>query len=136
METTNTPNEGKRNEPTKSELEILQVLWQQGPSTVRLVNDELNKIREVNYSSTLKLMQIMLDKKLLTRDIVDRIHIYRPSEAPEVTRGQVIRGLRDLAFDGSTSKLVLSALGDGKTTLEDLEKIKKLIEELEEAKKG
>ncbi len=136
MEPTNTSKKGKRIEPTKSELEILQVLWQQGPSTVRVVNDELNKIREVNYTSTLKLMQIMLDNKLLQRDIVDRIHIYRPSEAAEVTRGQVIRGLRDLAFDGSTSTLVLSALGDGNTSLEDLEKIKKLIEELEQEKKA
>lgn len=125
----------ERATPTKSELEILQVLWQHGPSTVRTVNERINEEqREVNYSSTLKLMQLMLDKGLLQRDIVNGSHIYRPAENPEKVQGQVVNGLRDLAFGGSTSRLVMRALGDGSTTPEELEEIKRLIEQMQ--KKG
>ncbi len=120
--------------PTKSELEILHVLWQYGPSTVRTVNEHLNEQREVNYSSTLKLMQIMESKGLLKRDTNDRSHIYRPAENPEKVQTQVVNGLRDLAFGGSTSRLVMRALGDGSATPDELEEIKRLIEKMQ--KKG
>jgi predicted transcriptional regulator len=120
--------------PTKSELEILHVLWQYGPSTVRTVNEHLNEHREVNYSSTLKLMQLMEGKGLLKRDTNDRSHVYRPAENPEKVQTQVVNGLRDLAFGGSTSRLVLRALGDGSATPEELEEIKRLIEKMQ--KKG
>ena len=120
--------------PTKSELEILHVLWQYGPSTVRTVNEHLNEQREVNYSSTLKLMQIMETKGLLKRDTNDRSHVYRPAENPEKVQTQVVNGLRDLAFGGSTSRLVMRALGDGSATPEELEEIKRLIEKMQ--KKG
>lgn len=120
--------------PTKSELEILHVLWQHGPSTVRTVNEHLNEQREVNYSSTLKLMQIMESKGLLKRDTNDRSHVYRPAENPEKVQTQVVNGLRDLAFGGSTSRLVLRALGDGSATPDELEEIKRLIEKMQ--KKG
>lgn len=120
--------------PTKSELEILHVLWQYGPSTVRTVNERLNEQREVNYSSTLKLMQIMETKGLLKRDTNDRSHVYRPAENPEKVQTQVVNGLRDLAFGGSTSRLVMRALGDGSATPEELEEIKRLIEKMQ--KKG
>ncbi|WP_421797929.1 BlaI/MecI/CopY family transcriptional regulator [Haliscomenobacter sp.] len=117
--------------PTKSELEILHVLWQYGPSTVRTVNEHLNEQREVNYSSTLKLMQIMETKGLLKRDTNDRSHVYRPAENPEKVQTQVVNGLRDLAFGGSTSRLVMRALGDGSATPEELEEIKRLIEKMQ-----
>jgi len=120
--------------PTKSELEILHVLWQYGPSTVRTVNEHLNEQREVNYSSTLKLMQIMESKGLLKRDTNDRSHVYRPAENPEKVQTQVVNGLRDLAFGGSTSRLVMRALGDGSATPDELEEIKRLIEKMQ--KKG
>ena len=120
--------------PTKSELEILHVLWQYGPSTVRTVNEHLNEHREVNYSSTLKLMQLMEGKGLLQRDTNDRSHVYRPAENPEKVQTQVVNGLRDLAFGGSTSRLVMRALGDGSATPEELEEIKRLIEKMQ--KKG
>ena len=120
--------------PTKSELEILHVLWQYGPSTVRTVNERLNEHREVNYSSTLKLMQLMEGKGLLQRDTNDRSHVYRPAENPEKVQTQVVNGLRDLAFGGSTSRLVMRALGDGSATPEELEEIKRLIEKMQ--KKG
>ncbi|MBL7780322.1 MAG: BlaI/MecI/CopY family transcriptional regulator [Saprospiraceae bacterium] len=119
-------------EPTKSELEILQVLWQNGPSTVRFVNDNLNEqMREVNYSSTLKLMQIMLDKGLLVREIDGKNHIYHPAEQQEVTQAKVIRGLATIAFGGSPATLALRALGSGNTSAEELEQIKLLIQQLE-----
>jgi predicted transcriptional regulator len=110
------------------------VLWQYGPSTVRTVNEHLNEHREVNYSSTLKLMQLMEGKGLLKRDTNDRSHVYRPAENPEKVQTQVVNGLRDLAFGGSTSRLVLRALGDGSATPEELEEIKRLIEKMQ--KKG
>lgn len=119
-------------EPTKSELEILQVLWQNGPSTVRFVNDTLNEqLREVNYSSTLKLMQIMLDKGLVRRDVDGKNHVYRPAEQQEVTQARVIRGLATIAFGGSPASLALRALGSGSTSPEELEQIKKLIQQIE-----
>ena len=117
--------------PTAAELEILQVLWQNGAQTVRFVNDELNKQREIGYTTTLKFMQIMLDKGTLKREIVERSHIYAPAVAQEVTQTQVLRGVMDSAFRGSASSLVLRALGSGETTPEELEKIKALIQEME-----
>jgi BlaI family transcriptional regulator, penicillinase repressor len=126
--------------PTDAELDILQVLWEKSPETVRFVNDELNKRRnaddkEVGYTTTLKIMQLMLDKGLLTRDIVERSHIYKPAVSQEVTQNQVIREVVDTAFGGSASSLVMRALGSGKTKPEDLEKIKELIREIEAGQK-
>ncbi len=122
--------------PTDSELDILQVLWQSGPQTVRYVNETLNKKRgedekEIGYTTTLKFMQIMLDKGLLERDIIDRSHIYKPSVSEEQTQTQVLRGVMDAAFRGSATSLVLRALGSGTATPDELDKIKALIEEIE-----
>jgi BlaI family transcriptional regulator, penicillinase repressor len=128
-------NDNKLPEPTKSELEILQTLWQTGPSTVRTVNDLLNEQREVHYHSTLKLMQIMLDKGLLLRDITDRSHIYRPAADRESTQAQVIRSVANLAFSGSPMQLAMQALGNADTTPEELERIKQLIREIEDRQK-
>ncbi len=125
------PEHNEGSAPTKSELEILHVLWQYGPSTVRTVNERLNEQREVNYSSTLKLMQLMEIKGLLQRDTNDRSHVYRPAENPEKVQTQVVNGLRDLAFGGSTSRLVMRALGDGSATPDELEEIKRLIEKMQ-----
>ena len=121
--------------PTDSELEILQVLWQHGSQTVRFINDALNDKRDANqkeigYTTTLKLMQIMLDKNLLERDIIERSHIYRPAVNKKTTQEQVLRGVVNSAFGGSASTLVLRALGTGDTSREELEKIKEMINQM------
>jgi BlaI family transcriptional regulator, penicillinase repressor len=122
--------------PTDAELDILQVLWEKNPETVRYVNEILNQQRdpetkEIGYTTTLKLMQIMLDKGLLKRDIVDRSHIYVPAVDEAITQAQVLRGVMDSAFRGSASSLVMRALGSADTTPEELAKIKALIEQME-----
>src|SRR6185503_441873 len=99
---------GKKNEipvePTKSELEILQVLWKHGPSTVRFVNDYLNEQkRAVQYTSTLKLMQIMTDKKLLKRDETNMKHVYIAGVEEQKTKGMLLDKFVDAMYEGSRS---------------------------------
>jgi predicted transcriptional regulator len=122
--------------PTDAELEILQVLWKNGPSTVREINDELNAdpARDTGYTTTLKLMQIMVEKSLLRRDESQRTHVYTAA----VREGQVQAALLDrflaAAYRGSASKLALQLLGHHDTTPAELAEIKALIEKLESDK--
>ncbi|GAB2454656.1 penicillinase repressor [Hymenobacter qilianensis] len=120
--------------PTESELEILQVLWQHGPTTVRFVNDELNKKRDVGYTTTLKLLQLMLDKGLVLRDDDSRTHVYRAALREEETQGLLIDRLLDAAFGGSALKLVVQALGHQRTSQAELDQIRDLLNEMEEQK--
>ena len=122
-------------QPTDSELEILQVLWIHGPSTVRFVNDLLNKKKKTGYTTTLKLMQIMTEKELLIRDKSSRIHIFSPAVKEEETQTKIIDKMLGLAFGGSASKLVLQTLGSNKTSPEELDRIKQLITDLEKERK-
>jgi len=132
MKSNNIPPE-QLPEPTKSELEILYVLWEKGPCTVRAVNDELNEQRrDVNYSSTLKLMQIMLEKGLLQREINGHIHTYSPAHPRETMQAKVVHSMANLAFGGSASSLILSFLGSSDTSPEELARIKELIRQKEE----
>jgi predicted transcriptional regulator len=117
--------------PTEGELEILQVLWALGPASVRQVNDALSANRSVGYTTTLKLMQIMVDKGLLARDTSERTHIYRAVVAERDTRQNLLQNLVDQAFGGSAMDLVIQALGSHRATPEELEEIKALIERLE-----
>ena len=117
--------------PTDAELEILSVLWEHGPSTVRFVNDQLNERREVGYTTTLKFLQIMSEKGLVTRNAEGRTHIYEAVSNREQVQEQLINKLVDTAFGGSAQKLVMQALGNAKTSREELEAIKSLIIRLE-----
>jgi len=122
-------------EPTKSELEILQVLWKHGPSTVRFVNDELNaQKREVNYTSTLKLMQIMADKGILLRDETSMKHIYRPSQAEEKVKGHLLNRFVDSLYNGSASSLVQQLLGNKKPSQKELDAIRRLLDNMDNNK--
>lgn len=126
----NTPN--KPIEPTKSELEILQVLWEKGPLTVRLVNDELLKQKDVNYTTTLKLMQIMADKGILKRDESQMKHIYSVVEEEQQTKAHLLDKFVDTMYKGSAGKLVMQLLGNKKTSQKELQEIKDLLKKLEE----
>ena len=120
--------------PTESELEILQVLWQHGPSPVRFVNDELNKQREVGYTTTLKLMQIMVDKGLAARNTDSRTHIYSAAVSEADTQQHLLNRFVDRTFRGSAMKLVMQALGSHKASEEELDEIKALIKQMEDSK--
>lgn len=119
--------------PTDVELEILQILWQHGPSTVRFVNDELNKQRqnETGYTTTLKMLQLMTEKGLVSRDTSTRTHVYNSHISQEDTQKKLVNRLVDTAFGGSAMKLVMQALGNKKTSKKELAEIKKMIDDLE-----
>ena len=118
-------------EPTKAELEILQVLWKHGPSPVRRVMEELNKIRELNYTATLKLMQLMVDKGLLRRDESRMQHIYYPAGDEMETKGHLLDKFLDNVYDGSATSLLMQLAGNKRTSSEDLKKMRQLLEQLE-----
>jgi BlaI family penicillinase repressor len=119
-------------EPTKSELEILQVLWDKGPSTVREVNNELLKQRDVNYTTTLKQMQIMADKRLLNRDQGQMKHIYSVAVEEQKLKAHLLDKFVDSMYKGSASKLVMQLIGNKNTSRRDLQEIKDMIKKLEE----
>ena len=121
--------------PTEGELEILQVIWEHGPSTVRFVNDQLSQQKRVGYTTTLKLMQIMLDKKLLKTDTTGKTHIYAASVSQQKTRQQLIDKLMTTAFGGSAMQLVMQALGNKKSTKEEINEIRAFLDQLEGGKK-
>lgn len=122
--------------PTEGELAILQVLWTHGPSTVRFINDELNlgseEEREIGYTTTLKLMQLMLDKGLLERDTSQRTHIYRAMLNETEARQRLLDKFVNTAFRGSAMDLVMQALGNHEASQEELAAIKALIQKMEE----
>ena len=115
--------------PTEAELEILRVLWERGPSTVRQVHESLAATRDTGYTTTLKLMQIMADKGLVTRDESTRTHIYAARMSQETTQRQLVNDLVDRAFGGSAAELVLRALSSHKTSDDELREIRKLIDD-------
>ena len=117
--------------PTEAELEILQILWQKGPCSVREVNDLLNETREVGYTTTLKIMQIMLEKGLVDRNDEKRTHIYSAIPEEQDVQSQLLTRFVDATYRGSASRLVMQLLGNHKASQQELEEIKKLIEQLE-----
>lgn len=126
-----TKDQNKPLVPTKSELEILQVLWEIGPSTVREVHNVLLAQKEVNYTTTLKLMQIMADKGILARDESQMKHVYRVAEDEQKTKDHLLEKFVDSIYNGSASKLVMRLLDTKKTSKEDLKAIKEMLKKLE-----
>ena len=120
----------KQRKPTESELEILQVIWTYGPSTVRFINEKLNARKKVGYTTTLKIMQIMYEKAMLIRDEHSRTHIYSANLDKEETQNLLLNRFLQNTFGGSASKMVMQALGNYEASAEELEEIKKLIENL------
>lgn len=117
--------------PTDAELEILSVLWARGPATVRDVHEEVGKRKPTQYTTVLKLMQIMAEKGLVRRDESQRAHVYEPCRSKEWTRRQLAGDLLQRAFGGSQASFVLGALSARKASPEELKEIRKLLDEYE-----
>lgn len=120
--------------PTESELEILQVLWSQGASTVRTVNERLNAVssKEIGYTTTLKLMQLMVEKGLLQRDTSARTHIYVAAVEEQSVKRNLLQQFVHRTFRGSAAELVMEALGQHQATDDELAEIKELIAKMEQ----
>jgi BlaI family penicillinase repressor len=122
--------------PTESELEILQILWKKGPSTVREINDLLSNDQDksIGYTTTLKIMQIMYEKGLLKRDDSQRTHVYTAAVREGKIQSALLDRFLNAAYKGSASKLALQLLGNHDTTPDELAAIKALIDQLEKDK--
>lgn len=116
--------------PTDAELEILHVLWANGPSTVRQVHEKLSQSRDIGYTTALKLMQIMYEKGLLSREEDARSHTYTATVSEEDTQRNLVDRFVETAFRGSASKLVMQVLGQHKASRKELDEIKALLNNL------
>jgi len=123
------PSKAAPPRPTQTELEILRVLWQRGPSSVREVHQIMLETRGAGYTTVLKLMQIMARKGLVVRDERERTHVYRAALAQEQTQRQLLTDLLDRAFDGSASQLILQALASKRTSPDEMEEIRKILDQ-------
>jgi predicted transcriptional regulator len=119
--------------PTDSELGIMRVLWNRGPSTVREVLEALNSRRDqpLAYTTVLRFLQIMTEKRLVVREEGERGHVYQASAPADQTKKRLVRDLMDRLFDGSAHQLVLQALGSHKVSPTEIREIRKLLDELE-----
>ena len=125
----------KHLKPTESELEILNIIWQNGPSTVREVHDILSRTKESGYTTTLKLMQIMNDKGILHRNTETKTHVYSAAIKQEQVQGQLLKRMVDTIFNGSTAAMVMQALGNTQADTKELEQIKNYLKEMEQKTK-
>ncbi|HWD89863.1 MAG TPA: BlaI/MecI/CopY family transcriptional regulator [Mucilaginibacter sp.] len=118
--------------PTKTEMDVLQVLWKYGPSTVRFVHDKLNEQKEaVIYTSTLKLMQVMKEKGMLDRDESSMKHVYSAALEEDKIKGNMLGRFMDSMYEGSPSSLMVALLGNDKTSADELQKIKDLLNDMD-----
>jgi predicted transcriptional regulator len=122
--------------PTDAELAILGVLWRRGPSTVRQVHEELSRREPGGYTTVLKLLQIMTDKRLVTRDESQRAHVYAARLPEEETQSRLVRDLLDRAFEGSASRMVMRALSSRPASAAELAEIRELLDQLERETEG
>ncbi|MBV7529375.1 BlaI/MecI/CopY family transcriptional regulator [Chitinophaga sp. sic0106] len=121
----------KQQKPTESELEILGILWEKGASTVREIHEKLAETKDAGYTTTLKLMQIMFEKGLLTRDASSKTHVYAAAVSQQETQQQLLSKMIDTVFGGSASQLVLQALGHHKSSDKELDQIRQYLNDIE-----
>lgn len=121
-------NEQQEIKATEAELEILNILWTHGPATVRDVHDKLALKKEAGYTTTLKQMQIMLEKQLLSRRALGKAHVYTASVNQQHAQGQIIQRLIDSVFNGSAMQLVIQALGNHKASDSELDMIREYLD--------
>lgn len=121
----------KKHRPTESELEILQILWEKGPATVREVHEVIESNRDVGYTTTLKIMQIMTDKGLLKRDTSQRSHLYSPAFEREDIEGDMLNKMIQSLFSGSASRMVIGALSQKNLTEEEISEIRDYLNQLQ-----
>lgn len=121
--------------PTEKELEILQIIWKKGAVAVKDVHECMGGEQQNGYTTILKLMQIMYEKGLVTRQKSGKLHLYQAVHSCENTRQQIINKMIDTVFQGSAMQLVMSALGNKKSSKEELSEIKKYLEKLEGGEK-
>jgi predicted transcriptional regulator len=117
--------------PTEAELALLNVLWKIGPATVRQIHDAISETQKTGYTTVLKILQIMHEKNLVTRDESNRAHVYASAYSEEHTQSSLLKDMISRAFGGSTSKLVMRAIGDS-TSKEEIEDIRKMLAQLEQ----
>ncbi|MDN5287279.1 MAG: BlaI/MecI/CopY family transcriptional regulator [Mucilaginibacter sp.] len=121
--------------PTESELEILQVIWNKGQCTVRDVHEELAKTKDVGYTTTLKLMQIMHDKGMVERDTSAKTHLYKALFSQEQAQSNALDKILSTVFEGSTSNLVIQALGQHRASKDEIDAIKNYLNQFDQHKK-
>ncbi len=120
--------------PTAAELEILQILWKYKSATVKFVHEQINRKKNVGYTTTLKIMQNMAAKNIVRRELNGKSHVYIPVLKQDETQNILLNGFLETAFSGSASKLVMQVLGNHKTSKEELKQIKELIKKLDGGK--
>ena len=121
--------------PTASELEILRILWARGPSTVREVHDALNEKKPMGYTSVLKFLQIMTTKGTVRRNETQRAHVYEACLPAEQTKRQLAGDMLQRVFEGSASQLMMHALAGSKSSPEEIEELRRLLDEYERSRK-
>lgn len=121
-------------EPSKAELDILTVIWKHGPNTVRFVHNQLSLIKEVNYTTTLKQMQLMAEKGMLTRDESSMTHVYSAAEEPSKTKSHLLDRFVNHIYDGSAGNLVMQLLDNKNASSEDLKIIRDILNKLDQQK--
>jgi predicted transcriptional regulator len=122
-------------QPTEVELQILRALWEHGAATVRQIHQALSAEKDTNYSTTVKMLSVMLDKGLVRRDETTRPLVYRPTATQQATQRRMLRDLIQKAYAGSAGSLVLQALSSKKASSEELAEIRRLLDELEGGRK-
>ncbi len=118
-------------QPTEVELQILRILWDDGPSIVRHIHDSLQEFKQTTYSTTVKMLSVMLDKGLLKRDDAAKPQIYRPASPQQRTQKRMLGDLIDKVYDGSSAALMMHALSSKKATAEELQQIRDLLDQME-----